>query len=252
MTNDTGVVAWWKSFDAAPDEDLAREEGLLEAAAGGSPQLFAFSWDRPALVLGYGQRDLSALDLEACRREGVLVLRRCTGGTAVFQRSDLSLSLALPSNHAWAGGIRGLYGRYLGCLQESLSSLGVEASRPAEDRAAPRSPICFEGRGEDSLMIGGKKVAGGAQARRRRSVLVHIVVLFSLDAEMQSRIFRVPRERIELAMAAVPARPALSRGTLAAAFAACLARHLGCSLDAKEAPPPLRADATPRSWLAAP
>jgi lipoate-protein ligase A len=232
----TETLRWWSSFGAPPELDLAREESLLEAAAS-RPQLFTFSWEKPALVLGYGQRDLASLNLDLCRREGIRVLRRCSGGTAVYQRLDLSLSLALSSSHRWAAGIRALYGRFAGTLQESLGRFGLEAGRPPEPRTSSRTPICFEGRGDDTLLVEGRKVAGGAQARRKEAVLIHLVVLFALDAALQADLFNVPRDRIERAMAPLPPRPGLSPSAIAETFATCLSKRLECPLEAEGAPP---------------
>jgi len=235
VSDQTQKLVWWSSFGAPPELDLAREEDILETIDSG-PQLFTFSWMKPALVLGYGQRDLAGLDLDLCRREGIRVLRRCSGGTAVYQHLDLSLSLALPSVHPWAAGIKALYGHFAETLQESLAAFGLEARKPQESRPGSRSPICFEGRGDETLLVKDRKVAGGAQVRRKGAVLVHCVVLFTLDAELQAALFRVAKERIELAMAPLPSRPGLSPSALAERFATSLSNHLGCPLEAKGAP----------------
>lgn len=237
MPHKTQTLRWWSSFEALPELDLAREESLIEAAASG-PQLFTFSWEKPALVLGYGQRDLAGLNLDLCRRKKIRVLRRCSGGTAVYQQSDLSLSLALPSSHPWATGIRALYGGFAETLQESLGRFGLDARRPPEPRVSSRTPICFEGRGDDTLLVEGRKVAGGAQVRRKEAVLIHLAVLFALDAALQADLFNVPRDRIERAMAPLPPRPGLSPPALAEAFATYLSKRLGCQLEAEAVPPP--------------
>jgi lipoate-protein ligase A len=244
-------LVWWSSFGSPPELDLAREEALLAGAAGRAPQLFAFSWDKPALVLGYGQRDLAGLDLDLCRREHIRILRRCSGGTAVYQRSDLTLALVLSSAHPWAAGIKGLYRYFAETLQGSLSAFGVETKMLQEPRTGSRSPICFEGRGEETLLVEEKKVAGGAQVRRKEAVLVHAVVLFTLDASLQAALFKVGRDRIERAMAPLPARPLLSPRALAETFAAQLSFRLGYPIEAK-GPPPLPAASSDARWIVVP
>jgi lipoate-protein ligase A len=238
MARETEKLAYWSSSGGRPELDLAREEGLLEAALGGSPQLFAYTWDVPALVLGYAQRDLTSLDLELCRRRGIRVLRRCSGGTAVFQQGDLSVTLALPRSHGWASGIRTLYGNALAALQESVLSFGIETRRSVGPHPSSRTPICFEGRGDETLLLGERKVVGGAQVRRGPGVLCHFVVLFHLDAPLQAEIFSVSRERIERAMAPLPPSPGLSPTTLADELARQLSRRLGCDIEAMGKAPP--------------
>src|SRR5512135_2700059 len=121
-------LAWWLSLEGDPGADLAREELLLEAASGGAPRLSCYGWQGPVLVLGYGQ-DESGIDIAACRAARVPVLRRCSGGTAVLHRGDLSASLALPAGHPWARSIPTLYDGFVLAVQGALLTLGVAAER---------------------------------------------------------------------------------------------------------------------------
>ncbi|HHQ47954.1 MAG TPA: lipoate--protein ligase family protein, partial [Acidobacteria bacterium] len=111
---------------ADPFRVLAAEESLLEAAASGEVILLLASWPGPSVILGHGQPE-GDVDLELCRREGIPVLRRITGGTGVVHDRDLAVSLALPAGHPWAGTITGLYGRFLEVLVAVLGKLGARA-----------------------------------------------------------------------------------------------------------------------------
>lgn len=233
----SGKLVWWRSFEDDPEADLRREEALLDRTAGGALHLFTYGWNRPVFVAGYGQRDLPASTVEACRLGSVLLVRRCSGGTAVVQGRDLNLSLALPKTHPWASGIRTLYVRFLDALRETLAAFGVQVQRPSPPFPKDRSPICFESWGDETLLRGTRKCAGGAQVRRRDAVLVHLTVLFTLDAALQASLFRVPQGRILRAMCPLPALPGLDRATLAKAFAPLLAGRLGLSLDEQPGPP---------------
>jgi lipoate-protein ligase A len=180
---------------------------------------------------------LALIDLEACARLSIPVVRRCSGGTAVVQGRDLNLSLALPHGHPWASEIRALYGHCTDALQVTLARLGVRVQRPLPPFPRDRSRICFEGWGDETLLWGSRKVAGGAQVRRTGAVLVHLAVLFTLDAALQATVFKIPQGRILRALAKLPPRPGLDRETLAAAFAGTLAHRLGLVLDERPGPP---------------
>jgi len=69
-----------------PQENLALDEALLDAAeeAGEPAEVLRF-WevDRPAVVLGRSSKAAEEANLEACRADGVPVLRRCSGGAAI-------------------------------------------------------------------------------------------------------------------------------------------------------------------------
>jgi lipoate-protein ligase A len=233
-------LIFWESWEGPPVADLAREELLLEAAGGGEPHLLVYSWASPALVLGYGQNPERGVDLDACRRLRIPVLRRASGGTGVLHHADLSLSLALPAAHPWARGIGSLYDGFVEALRSAVASLGIpcERARALAPRPRARSPICFEDQRTESLLLGGRKVLGCAQVRRASSVLVHGTLLLGLDVPLQAAVFGVQPERIAAAMAALPP-PAPPAPALARICARSLARALGVALEDAAAPPGL-------------
>ncbi len=202
----------FRSLPGDPARDLAFEEEMLARASDGTPGLFLYSWPQPTLVLGHGQPK-DDVDLESCRRAGVSVVRRVTGGTGVLHHDDLAVSLALPSVHPWAREIGDLYDRFLAVIRSALERVGV----PTERATAPfpsrrsRSPICFEDAARETLLVSGRKAVGCAQARRRRSVLVHASLLLNLDPGLYAAVFGVPAERIAASLAPlpVPDRPSL-------------------------------------------
>jgi len=221
--------------DGPPVEDLAREAWMLERAAEGNLGLLVTSWQGPAVVLGYGQNAEDA-DLEWCGDRGIPVLRRLTGGTGVVHRGDLGVGLALPQAHPWAKGIVGLYGNFLDALEPALRSVGGEVSRLDNPRRGSRvrSSICFLDQLSDTLMVGGRKAVGCAQTRRRGAVLIHAAVLLGLDAELYSRVFRVPEEEVRAGLA--PAVESADWRGVGEAVVLELAKALGveiqrCALD---------------------
>jgi lipoate-protein ligase A len=180
---------------------------------------------------------LALVDVDACSRLSIPVVRRCSGGTAVLQGRDLNLSLALPFDHPWACGIGTLYGRFTEALRDTLALVRVQVQSPSPPFPKDRSRICFEGWGEETLLWGNRKVAGGAQVRRKDAVLVHLTALFTLDAALQTTVFKVPQGRILRALAMLPPRPGLDRETLARAFTGVLSDRLGLLLDERPGPP---------------
>jgi lipoate-protein ligase A len=221
-------MEWRAAWNGIPVMDLAQEEAMLSSvAANAQPFLLAYGWDRPTLVLGYGQ-DPSQVNLAACQKLGVAVLRRCSGGAGVLYQGDLALSLVLPENHAWARSIGSLYEEFVGALQGGLKAVGVTTARsqtPA--RSSPRSAICFEDHRAETLLFEGKKVLGCAQARRRGAVLIHGALLLDVDAELQAEVYGVTRERIDALLGSVPQEAYATRETLAEHLAHFLAGALG-------------------------
>lgn len=247
-------MEWCATWNGTPQMDLAQEEAALSiVATSGRPLLFAYGWDRPVLVLGYGQ-DSSEVSLAACKEHGVTVVRRCTGGTGVLYTGDLALSLALPEAHPWAHSIGSLYDHFVAALQSGLEGLGVSATRGQDTgRGGPRSVICFENPMAETLLLDGKKVLGCAQARHRGAVLIHGALLLGVDAELQAEVYGVPPARIEALLGVVPRKSYDSRKSLAEHLMRSIAGTLGETTCPSPLAPPLTPEFAARrqdpKWL---
>lgn len=157
-------------YNMALDELLAGEveAGRLEA------YVRLYGWSPPAVSLGRNQRE-DEVDADACRRDGVDVVRRPTGGRAVFHRDELTYSLAAGINHPVFGGSAMDAYRAIGRgLCRGLRLLGVDAElarATAPESRTGISPSCFAASGRYELAVGGKKIVGSAQRRFASSFL---------------------------------------------------------------------------------
>lgn len=157
---------------------LAADEFLMslyaEPASGGSPTLRLYTYRSSCALVGRFQDLASELDLEACRREGIAVNRRPTGGGAIVMGSG-QLGLALVGRLG-----EGVFPAHPASLFEELSRGVVEGLRflGLEANFRPRNDI----------ELAGKKVAGlGTTVDERGAVLFHTSLLVSLDWELLAR-----------------------------------------------------------------
>jgi lipoate-protein ligase A len=116
---------------ATAEAHLARTEALWRAVASGEVPLALrwYTYAAPAVVLGTSQ-PMAVVDEEACRRAGVAVVRRTSGGTAVLASADLlALDVALPADHPLAGGDVVEAYRWLGAAFAAACRDAVPAGR---------------------------------------------------------------------------------------------------------------------------
>jgi lipoate-protein ligase A len=128
----------------------------------------------PALVLGSNQ-DRSIVDDVACRRAGVEVVRRRSGGGAVLLIPgeigwfDVIVPAGAPG---WADDVHApmiWLGRRIAA---ALGELGVGALSVHEGplvRTAWSSTVCFDGLGAGEVLRDGRKLVGMSQRRTRSS-----------------------------------------------------------------------------------
>jgi lipoate-protein ligase A len=161
-------------------ENLALDEALLleaEADRGGE-LLRVWEWPAPAVVLGAAGRLAEEVDAEACRADGVPILRRASGGgTVLLGAGCLCFSLVLAYDRDPAlREIPSSYGYILGRVCAALAD-ALPAAEPT---------------GVSDLAAGGRKFSGNAQQRKHRHLLHHGTLLYAFDVARVGRYLRPP------------------------------------------------------------
>lgn len=145
---------------------------------GEPPILRFFFFDRPTLTLGRleGRR----LNLESLSYPYEI---RPTGGRAVLHgEGDLCYSIIASTNDPLVGGeLLESYGKISGLLSYALRGLDREVRLSEEKHAGLEAGHCFSAPSFAELVLKGKKVAGGAQAREGGVFLQQGVILLSVD-----------------------------------------------------------------------
>jgi lipoate-protein ligase A len=188
------MTPWKLLLDEAPRrgaENMAADEALLRDAEEGRearPVLRLYGWSPPCLSLGYHQDPDLAADASFCRRNGIDVVRRPTGGLAVLHHDEVTYAVASPFDAEPFRGLdlNGTYSVLAGALAGGLESLGLPVllSR-RETRALPTSTApCFQVPTANEILVHGRKVVGSAQRRGRRAFLQHGAVPLSLDYDL--------------------------------------------------------------------
>lgn len=161
------------AVDSAIEASFA--DGSFQRRFGESSCLWRFyGWSPRAITLGRNQ-PLGAIDVEACRREGIEVVRRPTGGRAVLHADEFTYSFFCDSGQS----SEVLYRLVHEVIAHALAGLGVESGfcrstlsgRPSS--AAAGSASCFTSSARYELQSGGRKLVGSAQHRSGRILLQH-------------------------------------------------------------------------------
>ena len=184
-------------FNMAFDEQLATD--LLEGSGG--PTLRLFGWNPWAVSIGFNQ-SADEIDFERCSREGIDVVRRPTGGRAIFHARELTYSVVMEGGgksvmsvfhdigRALVRGLR-LFGVDAQLAKQGYWSMGKGMSPSVEQNASrPRSywnhVPCFANASRYEITVGRKKLVGSAQRRYgersgREVVLQHCSILVGPD-----------------------------------------------------------------------
>ncbi len=159
---------------------MAVDEAILESIRldEAPPTLRLYTWKPPCLSLGYAQH-FSDLDPERLTERGWNVVRRMTGGRAILHTDELTYSVAGPKDEPrLVGGVLASYRRLSQALLQALLQLEIPAEALPEPERASGGPeqkdaICFKVPSNYEITVGGKKLIGSAQARKKAGVLQH-------------------------------------------------------------------------------
>jgi lipoate-protein ligase A len=161
---------------------MALDEALLDtvAAEPSAAWLRTYGWTEPTLSLGYFQR---WVDAQADPRwRDAPIVRRPTGGGAIWHDHELTYALVVPEHHPLARPSTALYRAVHEAIAALFRSRGLAAERRGESvliESAPRPFLCFTDRDREDIVSGGNKVVGSAQRRRSGALLQHGSVLLA-------------------------------------------------------------------------
>ncbi len=154
---------------------MALDEALLDSVAADptAAVVRTYAWATPTLSLGYFQ-GIAQAGADP-RWRGAPIVRRPTGGGALWHDREVTYAVVVPDTHPAARPSSALYRATHEAIAEGLRSRGVAASRrgavPPSDGSRPF--LCFADRDAEDVVCSGFKVVGSAQRRRSGAVLQH-------------------------------------------------------------------------------
>ena len=168
-----------------PRLHVALDEVLAGRLARGEigPSLRIWDWNQPLVVIGSFQSYRNEIDEEGRERHGINVVRRITGGGAMFMEPGncVTYSLLVPGSLVEGLSFERSYEFLDQWVMGALAELGVKA------RYVPLNDIASE-KG---------KIAGAAQRRLTSGVVLHHVTMaYDIDADKMLQVLRIGREKL--------------------------------------------------------
>ncbi len=183
-------------------ENMAIDAALLaEAHRSGRAFLRLYRWDPPCVSFGRNEPAARRYDRAAIERLGLDVVRRPTGGRAVWHQHEVTYAVAAPVGAL--GSLRESYHRIHEWLADGLRALGVEATLAPNGPTVPLRPsgsplgsdgpgACFARPAGGEIVVGGRKLVGSAQVRQRTALLQHGSILLEGSQEIIAAISLQP------------------------------------------------------------
>ena len=178
----------WRLVDVEYRDDpfmnMAVEEAIPHVVGeGGAPDTVRFWHNSNTIVLGCFQSAELEVNFEACKQTGTEVVRRFTGGGAVYHDGgNLNYAISLKRGHPLVpdSDLQLVFKKLSEGAVEGLRSLGVKAEfQPIND-----------------ISVDGKKVSGAAGSVRWGTIFHHGCILVASDIAILGKVLNVPRAKL--------------------------------------------------------
>jgi lipoate-protein ligase A len=182
----------WRAYDwrllpgvpRAPLQNMALDEVLTLQVGRGErpPTLRIWGWSTRCVVLGRFQSVRNEVNEAAAREHGIEVVRRISGGGAMFIEPEGAITWSIYAPEAM---VRGLsfpesYAFFDAWVVDALRTLGVDAwYEPLND-----------------ITSSGGKIGGAAQARRGGAVLHHTTMAYEMNIPLMLQVLRIGQEKL--------------------------------------------------------
>ena len=186
-----------------PAMQMALDEVLARAVAAGimQPALRIWQWASPAVVIGAYQSVDNEVNVPEAEQSGFTVVRRMTGGGAMFvqPQDTITYSLYAPLNFAQGLTVTQTYRLCDQWLLDALHSLGIRAeSQPINDIGVPQGGK-IGGAAERRFPAPSHHTAHPSDSGRKGKgcLLHHVTMAYGIDAGRMTRILRVSAEKMK-------------------------------------------------------
>ncbi len=151
--------------------NMAKDHAILQglSMSGSLPTLRLYRWERASVTLGYFQKILECVNMCYCKKNGITVTRRETGGGTVMHHMELTYSFTVPVKSGIVPeSVDDSFRAIISPIIKSLRLLSIKAEyRPVND-----------------IVIDKRKISGSAQARKRGILQQHGTLIMDIDSDV--------------------------------------------------------------------
>jgi lipoate-protein ligase A len=159
---------------------MAIDEAILEARRRDivNNTIRFYQWYPSTASIGRNQIIEEEINLEFTKSHGIAVVRRISGGGAVFHDTLGEITYSIVLNNLTGISADESYIFLSDGIRQGLSKLGLHVEH--DKIHCP------------SLFVHGRKISGNAQARRGKTLLQHGTILIDYDPELMYKVLRIP------------------------------------------------------------
>lgn len=155
--------------------NMAKDHAILQGLSmnGLLPTLRLYRWEHASVTLGYFQKIEECVNTCYCRKNGISVTRRETGGGTVMHHMEMTYSFTVPVKSGIVSeSVEDSFREIISPIIYSLNQLSLDAEfRPVND-----------------IVIKNRKISGSAQVRKKGVLQQHGTIIMDMDNDLISSV----------------------------------------------------------------
>ncbi|MFQ5650379.1 MAG: biotin/lipoate A/B protein ligase family protein [bacterium] len=186
MDDETRV---WRFLDTGANDgafNMATDAALARLGQN-RPVLRTYTWCPPTISIGFHQR-LSEIDKNKCQLRGIDIVRRPTGGRAIYHAHEVTYCVVVPKNdELYNKSTLEVYDIISSALVQGLRRLDIDLAleKVQQDDAdfanTPSKSACFATSAQYEIHVQSRKLVGSAQRRFKNGLLQHGSIMLGDD-----------------------------------------------------------------------
>jgi lipoate-protein ligase A len=158
-------------FVTAADEAIAIAMAYANNNIG--PTLHFYRRSPPGISIGYFRKTIDDVDIELCKKLGIVIVRRTSAGGSIYTDKD-QLIFSLISKKPLGKNVDEIFRNVGDIIIGTLNDFNIIATfKPPND-----------------VQINGKKISGSAQVKKKNIYLIHSTLIFSIDQTLLERVLK--------------------------------------------------------------
>ena len=163
--------------------NMAIDHAVYESVANEreQPTIRFYRWKNSSVSIGAYQNP-KEINLDACKKQGIGIVRRMTGGRAVFHdKNDFTYSVIAPIR-AFNYSIENAYREICSWIINALDDLGIKAILE----------------NKNDIVVNGKKISGNAAKAMGKGIyLQHGTLVYDIDFEIMPLVLNVSKDLVK-------------------------------------------------------
>lgn len=168
-----------KQFDILPYHtnnayyNMALDEVLFQSVINGKRKaaIRLYSWEKPSISIGYFQSHQS-IDLQKCQKKSISIVRRMTGGRAVYHHNELTYCIVSQLTPKEAGQKKKVFSDLSEIILKGIETLGLQGKLNSDTQGDVKNPNCFQTKSICEIIDENRnKLVGSAMLIRDQAVI---------------------------------------------------------------------------------